>query len=662
MSDSEFENSAFFRRKILEKDQLDPLRVNLYSGSSDAVIKNISEANSVQEVFDQIDRFGGCLTAERLSQAVVTLWDLQKVYGRYGFDCSMITKYEINNFLEKILSHPSFEKIIVSLESVCEDLNNSSLSSMLLYLSKLGVSNHSPIIEKLLLLCIERIDTFNLSALSRLSVYLRDQGIRAYFLQSKLLVLILNRLDGCLDVDEFHMMTICLNSTKRLVTKSILEKYLALVQRKMHEGFFETCDPRITLKVIKLLTYQEWPSLRRFVQPLMLCLGKNFHALTVVQVMDLSNYFQNYLEPIDIFHKICQYSVNAIEEAKISGGRPDILCLAPFTSLKMRPYFERLIVEQLDQKDFYEYIMVLFKALRYFKTSNRKLCDAFWIKSMNSVEEELKSSSHSFLGMKEIARRKVYQRYMYFNNNLGGTYRNFALERTMSNLLLDDLKTTVGLLPSKVANMAAFIISYSSREGIPELVYEKVILCGPQFSMYDTLTISRGIQISLALNRKNPQRTLMQQITTICRMLDAKTEEYLKAATTLNHVTNLVRGYLNRRGSPRTLTFDRLISAIIPYLHELNSRHIRDICLCFINTLYLAPDILEAMSEYIVKNKEHILADTMEVMLTCFYNVGYTPQSVEPLLAACTHTFLHTLLTAVPCSTAKFLILASKVA
>ncbi|MPC23680.1 hypothetical protein E2C01_016737 [Portunus trituberculatus] len=528
MSDSEFESSGFFRRKIQEKDQLEPLRVNLYPGSNDDIIKKINEANSVQEVFDQIERCGNHPSAEHLSQAIVTLWDLQKVYGRYGYDCFMITKNEINQFLEKILSHPMFEKISVCLMAVCEDLNNSALSSMLLYLSKLGVSNQSPVMQKLTLVCMERMDSFNLTALSRLSVYLRDQGIKAFFIQSKLLPLIASKLDECLEADEFYLMSICFNSTKRLITRPLLEKYLALVQKKINEGFFETCDPRVTLKVIKVLDYPEFSSRHKLTQPLMLCLGENFHSLSIVQVMDLSNYFHSIREPLDIFKKICQYSVNIISEAKISGGRPDILCLAPFTSVKMRNYFERLIVEQLDEKDFHEYIMVIFKALRYFKTSNPKLCDAFWIKSMNSVEEELKNIPLHFLGMKEMTRRKVYQRYMYFNNNLGGTYRNFALERTMSTLLMEDLETCCGLMPNKVASMAAFIIGYSSREGIPESVYEKVISCGPQFSIYDTMSISRGIQISLALNRKNLQRKLMQQITTICRMLDARTEEFLK--------------------------------------------------------------------------------------------------------------------------------------
>lgn len=204
------------------------------------------------------------------------------------------------------------------------------------------------------------------------------------------------------------------------------------------------------------------------------------------------------------------------------------MCLAPFLPLQTKHYLEVLIAEQLEQKDLYEYIMVLFKALRHIKTSNSKLCDAFWMKSLKSVEEESRNSTPSFLGIHEMGWRKVYQRYMYFNNNLGGTYRNYVLEKTMTHLLLEDLETCMGHLPNKVANMASFIISYSSREGIPEDVYDKVILCGPQFSIFDSLIISRGIQISLALNRKNVQRKLMQQITAISRLLDAKTEEFLK--------------------------------------------------------------------------------------------------------------------------------------
>lgn len=527
LSDSEFDGNTIFRRYMLEKDQLDTLRINLYPGSGDPVIKKINEANSIQEVFDQIDGSRETPTAEQLSQAIMTLWDLQKVYGKYGFDCSMITKSDINQFLEKILNHPSFEKIVSYLEPLCGDLNNNALSSMMLYLSKLGISNDSPIQLKLSLLCVERVSDFNLTALSRLSVYLSDQGIRGYFLQSRLLPMIVRKLEEDLDAEEFLMMTICLNSLKRLVTKSLMEKYIAFIENRIEQGFFKTCDPKVTLKVIKLLTYPEWPPVRRHVRHLMQCLQENFHALSAVQILDLSVYFQSYLEPSGIFHKIRQYSVNSMEEAKITGGRPDILCMAPFMPLKSKRFFEVLIAEQLEQKDVYEYIMVIFKALRHIKTSNTKLCDAFWIKSFNSVEEELLSRPY-LLGMQEMTRRKVYQRYMYFNNNLGGTYRNHTLEKAMTHLLLEDLKTCMGHLPSKVANMASFIISYSSSEGIPEDVYEKILQCGSQFSIFDTLILSRGIQISLALNRKNVQRKLMQQITTICRVLDARTEEFLR--------------------------------------------------------------------------------------------------------------------------------------
>lgn len=545
ISDSEFDSDTHDRYRTLDDDQFDSLRVNLYQNSSDPILKAINKANSVQEVFDIIERCGEQLTAEQSSQAIVTLWDLQKMYGKYGHNCSSVSSAHIKVFLEKILNHPIFKKIVVHLENACEDLNDTAISSMLLYLGRVGLRYDAPLIQKLLILCVKRFETFSLTALSKLTVYLRAQGIRAYFIQSKILPIMAERVKNCLTSDELYMITICLYSTKRLISEPLLSDYRQLVEKNLDEGLFETYDPKIILKVLKFLRYTEWSTKHSHLcRRLMLSIADKVHLLSVQQVMDLSDYFQNYLEPREIFHKIQQYSLSLIDESESSFRRPDLLFLAPYSSLKMRGYFEALVAEQLDDKDLVDYIEAIFKTLRCIKTSNIKLCNAFWVRSFNAVEKEIKETSVTYLGFEDIARRKIYQRYMYFNNNLGGTYRNFHLERRMLSVLLEDLRNQSGLLPHRIANMSAFIISYNSKREIPKDIVEKLLRCSPQFSILDTLILSRGIQITLAFNRNNTQRTLMEQVTAICRMLDSCAEEHLKVSLMAVLLTVYITEYI----------------------------------------------------------------------------------------------------------------------
>lgn len=642
ISDSEFDNDGFIGRRLLKKDKFDLLRVNLYQNLNDPVVTKLNQANSVQEVFDTVEHCREHLTVEQSSQAIVTLWDLQKMYERYGFDSPFVTNSQRNFLLEKILTHSVFKKLLVHLENVCENLNNTALSCLLLYLNKLGLRNDSTLMQKLTVLCMERLDDFSLNALSRLTVYLRDQGIKAYFMQSKLLPAVAAKLKTCSTPDELYLITICLNSTKKLVTESLLDDYRKLIEKNLDDGCFEECDSKVILKIIKFVSYMEWPSKHRLLfRRLMLYLVDRVHLLSAMQIMDLSNYLQSCLEPLALSRKIHQHSISLFEISKSSGGGSELIFLAPYCSLKAKRYFEELVAEYLDNSDFHEYIVILFKILRDFKTSNIQLCNAFWINSMKAVEREIKRAPVTYLGFEDSIRRKVYQKYMYFNNNLGGTYRNFSLEKVMSSLLLEDIYSQTGLIPSRLASMSSFLMAYNNNKGIPEEVVDKILKCGPQFSILDVLNLSRGIQIALALNLKNIQRRSMEQITAVSRMLDGCAEEHLKTAESLLDVTNITRAYLCRHGSSRTFLFDKLISALIPRLHELNSRRVKDICFAIYNTKYMAPEVLDALAQYVVDNEEHILADTMDHVLNCLYNLGYYPAAGEHFFSTCTTIILN---------------------
>nr|XP_053637145.1 FAST kinase domain-containing protein 1, mitochondrial-like isoform X2 [Cherax quadricarinatus] len=640
VSDSEFDVKSFDRGRVLNNEKLKCLRVNLYPNSSDPVLKEINEASSVQEVFDVVEKGREYLTAEQSSQAIVTLWDLQKIYGKYGMHCSSVTNSQLNYFIEKIVNHSSFKKLLVSLENVCEDLSNTGISCMLLYLSKLGLRTDTTLMEKLSVLCLERLDGFSLNALSRLTVYLRDQGIKAYFMQSKILPLMADKLKNFSTLDELHLITICFYNTRRLITAPLIDEYRKMIEKHLEEGFFEANQPKVILKIVSLLNYMEWsPKYRLLCHRILLHTIDKVHLLSVAQVMDLTIYFQNFFEPRELFIKIHHYSLSQFEISKDTSD-PELLCLAPLSSTRTKKYFEELVAEHLDNSDLHDYIGIIFRVLRYFKISDKRICNDFWINSLNAVEKEIENASSSYLGLKELLRRKVYRRYMYFNNNLGGTYRNFHLENIMSSLLLKDVRSQTGLIPSKLASMVSFLIAYNKSKGLPEDVVGKILECGPQFSISDTLNLSRGIQIALALNPKTTQRRVIEQITAVCRLLDVCAEQHLKTAESLLDVTSITRAYLNRHGSPRTFLFDKIVSAHIPALHELNSRRVRDICHCFLITKYLAPKVLDALAQYIEDNREYILPDIMQHVLDCFYTLGHYPVAGDQFFSICTDIYL----------------------
>lgn len=98
----------------------------------------------------------------------------------------------------------------------------------------------------------------------------------------------------------------------------------------------------------------------------------------------------------------------------------------------------------------------------------------------------------------------------------------------MTNKLYENLKGQVRILPSKVAQMTSFILSYNDGSGIPDDLLEQIIEYAPQLSIFDTIVMSRGIQITLAFHPNNTQRNYTKQITTMCHMLNGCTERHIK--------------------------------------------------------------------------------------------------------------------------------------
>lgn len=93
---------------------------------------------------------------------------------------------------------------------------------------------------------------------------------------------------------------------------------------------------------------------------------------------------------------------------------------------------------------------------------------------------------------------------MYFNNNLAGTYRNLDFEKFITKYLLDELENgSTKWIPSKYAKLSSFVVAYGhtpkSNTILPEFIIERLQSMAHQFTIFDCLHISRGLQIALGL-------------------------------------------------------------------------------------------------------------------------------------------------------------------
>lgn len=58
---------------------------------------------------------------------------------------------------------------------------------------------------------------------------------------------------------------------------------------------------------------------------------------------------------------------------------------------------------------------------------------------------------------------------------------------------------------------------------------------------------------------------------------------------------------------------------------------LRDMSYNLSTSNFVAPEVLEKMFSYIMKNENYVTGDTAEKIISCSYNLGYSPQLQESL-------------------------------
>ena len=160
---------------------------------------------------------------------------------------------------------------------------------------------------------------------------------------------------------------------------------------------------------------------------------------------------------------------------------------------------------------------------------------------------------------------------MHFNNNLGGTYCHYELEKHMINWLWKEIDNGVsGVIPSKFARAASFILAYGNigqhRAVISEAnlmkFLQKLQNMSPQFSRMDCLYISKGLKISsfIGYQKRNKSQRFVEMLTQIDTELNNCAFRHLQDQDLkLPDVNKMVKCYINRRQVGETQLFHQLV-------------------------------------------------------------------------------------------------------
>lgn len=182
-SDSELEETSEEVIDMYNESETFSFRHLLYPNSEHPLIKQLNLSTSVQDVFNFIREYECEFDGQLVSQAVIVLWDLQKIFYKVNIlDSyqnevinSLLNPYDIlKNYISEVCGHDDFKMLLHLVDKQTGDMSVEALTATLLYLNKMGVSVDHPVMQKLINRCESLVEScgprFPLTALSRFTV------------------------------------------------------------------------------------------------------------------------------------------------------------------------------------------------------------------------------------------------------------------------------------------------------------------------------------------------------------------------------------------------------------------------------------------------------------------------------------------------------------
>lgn len=582
--ESDIEQQAFNARNLL------------YPNLQDPIVQKIKKCTSVKELASYVSNAAN-LEKTHACQLILSLSQCH---------ASMSPASQIELDLEPLMSRIS---------QVLDELTIQEVAFSYHYLNKLKYSIKHPTMEtmtNILLREIEKEEDFSPNLLHHFTAAMKSEpGLYASYLEVAALPQITRQLENCTNADDFNNLTQCLVNISNIVPLGLLDAYKRKTTEFLDEDILNETSPQLILKVLNFLNFPHW-SFRNgnLLRRLMLELEENIKTFETRHLIVFNRAFSSQLESARLIPALVKRAQELLKESM------DV-SLLPMAMLNVTPkqriqttdlVRDFLQTYQISSEQSGETLQTVFKILRLLKISDVNLCDTFWTKTLNKLYLT-KETDIAYVLTKQI------QKYMYFNNNLGGSYRHIEFERSMIESLLKELKIT--LIPREFASFSSFVIAYGDVVGhraIPRFIVDKIESLHEQFSIKDCVQISRGVQVMMESNFKRNSAELADQLDSINLSLNKSAERHLKNKKLhISELSSIIKAFTIRKGTKHSRLFNKMMSHYeVTEKLNLNSRNIREITFILTSSNFRIDPICDQFIDYILENWDHVSGDTVE--------------------------------------------------
>ncbi|ODM94844.1 FAST kinase domain-containing protein 1 [Orchesella cincta] len=629
------------------EDDLSHLRIRLYSleEDSDGRLKRLYEAASIQQVLDLVEESDD-LNLKVASQALVTIWDLQKLLFQISSNFEPERDYfDKPSFIEKVARHPIFvEKIVKPVVENCESLGDEPLLASLLSLQRMNYDIRGPECSKFVDECLRRKQTLSLPSVSRLCVCMRAQSLYGNCIVAQFHPLLWEYVESMSTDLEVRLVAISLRNSLRIVSAPMVDKFRA----KIYELKDEMKDwESVTLcKVfLVLIACRNVGTESKEVFELVgNTIVPKTQAMPLMELLSLQKFLElGYLDPYCLVEALVRDMKRVIQQG-ISSSNPRLDLLAsivPFMkSVDHRKQIAGMLKDYLFNHRFEVASGILFTLLRWTRTNDVNLADQFW---KNAGDIVLSRNQENVFDRKVL---KFGRDYVNFCAGSAYGYRNRKFEFTMKHYLYRLLDNYSRQTQPSFLHPADFAKTYTVLIGVATLsdaIFSDVEIVrmlddfAPQFRPADLSSIAKAVDyaISNLFHSKilSPTMKYYDRILEICSILEEQCSRIIisnESKLTFEDMMHIYRvALITRRVKGESPVMNRTTDLIVEYKFN-DSRNAKDLLQNLMSGILNFPEANQNVAEFIWNSRNKILSpEVYEKFIQYGFSVGWEPSTTQ---------------------------------
>ena len=377
-------------------------------------------------------------------------------------------------------------------------LADDDLVSLLSQLKSFGLSTQHEVVRKMFQRTLSRLDDLSLQSLVRMLLTSSSPELN-FSTKGRFVPVVSRFVDECSSLSDLHLLCYCVRVVQSVSNDDMARRHANKMNQFLDdENFCFEQNSDLLFAILRFFCSHSVDAYSSTVERVAKILVDRTEDFKLNELLDLKIFCRTYKVNRNFSSKLHEQALKSLESVNSTSLMLELfMCLSPKVFQEKKEQLDKAIKSVISSSDNISQFLSVYHALRVSGSIDVSSVDDYWNKSYALVKEECQHTENHM--KREAALGEVYNRYLYFNNNLGGTYRNWNLEQELISILTDEINGASGILIHKFCRMAAFVIAYSEPGEIPSSILERLSNMCNQLSVDEVEQLTHGMQVGKSL-------------------------------------------------------------------------------------------------------------------------------------------------------------------